>query len=223
VSLAERRLAEETRERFLREIVARVPLDRLETVHLFPPIRQGGQESGVAVVTAGLPPAPAPEAVAGAPVGEVIPDETVDGAPDAPAPALADATSADPIGEPACDPTEGAAGPSLPPENAVDGADAGGAGASADGGAVESGGSATRPRRHTVFMARYRLTLKGPERGRWEADVVEEADAPLVTVDAVVRGVQRRAGDEADPERLDAAAVARLVSVAEGAAARTPP
>ena len=68
-----------------------------------------------------------------------------------------------------------------------------------------------RPRRHTVFMARYRLTIKGPDRGKWEADVVEEADAPLVTVEAVVRGVQRRAGDEADPERLDADAVSRLV------------
>lgn len=56
--------------------------------------------------------------------------------------------------------------------------------------------------RHTVFSARYRLTLKGPDRGRWEADVKAEADAPLVTVDAVVRGVQHRAGDgAAEPER----------------------
>ena len=45
--------------------------------------------------------------------------------------------------------------------------------------------------------------LKGPDRGKWETNVVAEADAPLVTVDAVVRGVQRRAGDVDDPTRLD--------------------
>jgi len=62
-----------------------------------------------------------------------------------------------------------------------------------------------------VFTGRYRLTIKGPDRGKWDADVVEEADAPLVTVEAVVRGVQRRAGDAAGPERLDADGVRRLV------------
>jgi hypothetical protein len=45
--------------------------------------------------------------------------------------------------------------------------------------------------------------LKGPDRGKWETNIVAEADAPLVTVDAVVRGVQRRAGDLDDPTRLD--------------------
>ena len=63
----------------------------------------------------------------------------------------------------------------------------------------------TRVARFTVFTARYRLQLKGPERGKWDVDVVEEADAPLLTVDAVVRGVQRRAGDEIEAERLTAA------------------
>src|SRR5215208_1671781 len=68
--------------------------------------------------------------------------------------------------------------------------------------------SATTPsRRHPPstppYAARYRLTLKGPDRGKWEADVRAEADAPLLTVDAVVRGVQRRAGESADSERLD--------------------
>jgi hypothetical protein len=65
--------------------------------------------------------------------------------------------------------------------------------------------------RHTIYTARYRLVVKGPERGRWQVDVRAEADAPLVTVDAVVRGVQRRAGDASAPDRLDAAACARLV------------
>lgn len=56
--------------------------------------------------------------------------------------------------------------------------------------------------RHTVYTARYRLVLKGPDRGRWESAVTAEADAPLATVEAVVRGVLRRAGEEDDPERL---------------------
>jgi hypothetical protein len=56
--------------------------------------------------------------------------------------------------------------------------------------------------RHVIFSARYRLTLKGPDRGRWEADVVAEADAPLATADAVVRGVRKRTGEAADAERV---------------------
>ena len=56
--------------------------------------------------------------------------------------------------------------------------------------------------RHTVYTARYRLTLKGPDRGKWEFAIQVEADAPLVTVDKVVRGVQRRSGDAEDPSRL---------------------
>ena len=58
------------------------------------------------------------------------------------------------------------------------------------------------PRRYTVYAAKYKLTLKGPERGRWECSVVAEADAPLVTVEMVVRGVLRRSGDADEPERM---------------------
>ena len=57
--------------------------------------------------------------------------------------------------------------------------------------------------RLTVYTARYRLTLKGAERGRWETDVVEQADAPLAAVDEVVRGVQKRSDEEVEAERLD--------------------
>jgi hypothetical protein len=53
-----------------------------------------------------------------------------------------------------------------------------------------------------VYTARYRATLKGPDRGKFEVDVHEEADAPLITIDAVVRGVQHRAGEPTEPERL---------------------
>ena len=56
--------------------------------------------------------------------------------------------------------------------------------------------------RLAVYTARYRLTQKGPERGKWEFSLNVEADAPLVTVDKVVQGVQRRAGDAEEPRRL---------------------
>ena len=40
----------ETQQRFLRAIAERVPKERVVEVHLFPAIRQGGVETGVAVV-----------------------------------------------------------------------------------------------------------------------------------------------------------------------------
>jgi hypothetical protein len=64
-------------------------------------------------------------------------------------------------------------------------------------------GSAPRDdQRYTVYTAKYRLVLKGPDRGKWECSVTAEADAPLVTVETVVRGVQRRSGEEEEPERM---------------------
>jgi hypothetical protein len=69
--------------------------------------------------------------------------------------------------------------------------------------------------RHTVFTARYRHTLKGPDRGKWEVDVQAEADAPLITLDQVVRGVMKRAGEPFEPEKISASAFKTIV---EGAA-----
>ena len=66
--------------------------------------------------------------------------------------------------------------------------------------------------RHTVFTARYRHTLKGADRGKWEMDMRAEADAPLVTLDAVVRGVSRRAGEQFEPEKLSASEFRAIVS-----------
>jgi len=106
----------ESRERFLKDVLAVVPGSRIAEIHFFQPIRQGGAESGVAVIA-------------------VQEDEHT-------------------------------------------------------------------PERHAVYTARYRHTLKGPDRGKWESSVVAEADAPLLTVDAVVRGVQRRSGDAEDPARV---------------------
>lgn len=116
-------MTEDTRRRFLLAIADQVVPDRVDEVRVFRPIRQGGQETGVAVI------AVEPELVA-------------------------DALSSDAIA------------------------------------------------RHVVYSARYRLVLKGPDRGRWETTVTAEADAPLAAVEAVVRGVLRRAGEDEEPERL---------------------
>jgi hypothetical protein len=126
-------MTDETRARFLAGIAAQVPAERVAEVHVFGAIRQGGQESGVAVVALHHEP-PAPDA------GNS--QEDVDIAAD------------------------------------------------------------TMPTRYTVYTARFRHTLKGPERGRWELTVTEEADAPLLTVDAVVRGVSRRSGEADETVRL---------------------
>jgi hypothetical protein len=67
--------------------------------------------------------------------------------------------------------------------------------------------------KHTVHTARYRLVIKGPERGKWESDVVEEADAPLITVETVVRGVQRRAGEDTEIVRYSASQIARALRI----------
>lgn len=126
-------MTDETRARFLAGIAAQVPADRVAEVHLFGAIRQGGQESGVAVVALHRDPEP-PE-----------------------------------------------------PEDAV---------------ADEDSAADVMPTRYTVYTARFRHTLKGPERGKWELAVTEEADAPLITVDAVVRGVSRRSGEVDETIRL---------------------
>ena len=141
----------ETRERFIVAIAEQVPADRIAEIHFFNPIKQGGLESGVAVIALEQPP--------------VI---------------LSPSTSlgVDPARE------------------------------------TVSPGDQTVPARHTVLTAHYRHTLKGLDRGKWQVTVVEEADAPLITVETVVRGVQRRAGDLDDPERMDGDAVREVLSAA---------
>lgn len=78
----------------------------------------------------------------------------------------------------------------------------------------EQGGGADT--RLAVFTATYRLTLKGPDRGKWEFGTQAEADAPLVTVDKVVRGVQRRSGDAEDPQRFSGEEFRALLSSPAG-------
>lgn len=185
----------EITERFLRVVIAHVPLARIEELHLFSPLRQSGVETGIAVIAARVPivveqPPMAPElllddeAVAvdavevDADDADVVDADVVD----------ADAVDADVAEEPAAE--EPLAESPLP----------------------EAPAAPAMPRiRHTVYTARYRLVQKGPERGKWEADVVAEAEAPLITVDLVVRGVQRRAGEESEIVRYTAAQLARAL------------
>lgn len=56
--------------------------------------------------------------------------------------------------------------------------------------------------RLVVFTARYRLTRKGPDRGKWLFECGATADAPLAAVDAVARGVTQRSKDLTETERL---------------------
>lgn len=151
-------MTDETRARFLAGIAAQVPAERVAEVHLFGALRQGGQESGVAVIAVHREESP-PD--------DVEMEQLVDVEPE--------------VG----DEHEFHAAPEREDE-AV---------------AVESDID-TRPTRYTVYTARFRHTLKGPDRGRWELTVTEEADAPLLTVDAVVRGVSRRAGETDETIRL---------------------
>jgi hypothetical protein len=150
----------EARDRFLRAIAEQLAPRAIAELHLFPALRQGGMESGVAVVAVTPPP---PEEL-----GVAVEAAALAGDPAAAVPV-----------------PEASPAPVAP--------------ASA---------------RHTIYTARYRQTLKGPDRGKWEFDLVPEADAPLATVEAVVRGVQRRAGDGGEPERVPADAVRALVAEA---------
>jgi hypothetical protein len=145
----------ETQRRFLREIAARVGESRMHEVRLFPAIRQGGIESGVAIVAA-RPPAPAEATLPeGSDVERVIPVAFETTVPSA-----------------------------------------------APGGAP----------RYEILSARYKLVLKGTERGQWDAEVRHEADAPLDTIDRVVRGVALRAGEEGEPECLAEAGLRAALS-----------
>jgi hypothetical protein len=257
----------EITERFLRAIVAQVPLDRIEELHLFSPLKQGGVETGIAVVAARvtvvLPPVEmAPElpladestegdaedtidhtgdevlladdlAVNAALAADVVAEDVVaedvvavdgvadavdgvasddvaidDGAADATSEPTDESPYADTPGE--VDATE------VTIESIVIPSDVVAAEAADDEVVVDEMLAPAAPTaivRHTVYTARYRLVQKGPERGKWEADVKAEADAPLITVEMVVRGVQRRAGEESEILRYSAKQLAKALRV----------
>jgi hypothetical protein len=209
----------EIAERFLKVVLAHVPLDRIEELHLFSPLRQGGVETGIAVIAARVPVVVVePTAVPELPFDDAAVED-----------ALVEVDMADALVEDLQDGVElegeleGEVEGELEGELVVDDdvvEDIGAADvpaeaellADADDVAVIE--TTPVPRiRHTVYTARYRLVQKGPERGKWEADVVAEAEAPLITVDLVVRGVQRRAGEESEIVRYSAPQLARALRV----------
>lgn len=212
-------MTEETRARFLASIARQLPAERVIELHLFGAIRQGGMESGVAVVAVALE---APVAAASTSFdvdGGYVPPPAVAEAAELETPSavavhdqLADETAfvTDEVGEedspyaPQHDSNERQLGPGrgpgpglesvlepqpelLAPEPRPE---------------PEPGLQLKPAARFTVYSARYRHTLKGLDRGKWEVNVTEQADAPLLTVDAVVRGVQRRSGDADEVVRL---------------------
>jgi hypothetical protein len=65
--------------------------------------------------------------------------------------------------------------------------------------------------RHVVYSASYRSTVKGTDRGKWNVEVIAEADAPLITIEEVVRGVVQRSGDQFQPEHISGAEFRAIV------------
>jgi hypothetical protein len=197
-------LGSDARERFLLEIAAVVPPHRLAEAHFFAPLRQGQMETGVCVIAA-LPEGaePLPAGVADAPVSPeagVEPESAVAG--DHPVSENREQGAATAV-EAVAEVSEVSEAPQAPiAEPAPEPAFREGAKISA---------------RHVVYSARYRWTRKGPERGKWECEVVAEADAPLLTVEAVVQGVKQRASEPLEVERLDGDAVRALLAQAQQA------
>ena len=181
-------MSDESRTRFLAAIAKQLPAERVIEVHLFAAIRQGGMESGVAVIAVERESAPSfdvdggyipPAALAEAADVETPESAAVSDQLDDESAYVADETLLEPspyADEPLPEP---AVAEVVPPPFAPPPAS-----------------------RYTVYSARYRYTLKGLDRGKWDVSVTDEADAPLLTIDAVVRGVQRRSGDVDEVLRL---------------------
>jgi hypothetical protein len=132
----------ETQQRFLKAIAERVTGDNVTEIRLYPTVRVGPVESGVAIVATKEP---MPVAVA---------EEQVSAERDLTVEEIRIATA--------------------------------------------------RPDRQSILTAHFRHTVKGPDRGKWEFTMVHDADAPIETVESVVRGVARRSGEDGEPELLSA-------------------
>ena len=229
-------MIDETRARFLSSIAAQIDVERVAEVHLFPAIRQGGMESGVAVLALDLKREPLPtseqpvEGDAAPVLGEAVVESepaltetvaadaegaAVDAAGEAGAAPTADADDSGPYAD--SDETVRAEALEANEDSVVDADDDLASDLAADL-AEDDDDEPVAPRRalrrYTVYTARYRHTLKGPDRGKWKVSVTEEADAPLLTVDAVVRGVQRRSGDLDEIVRLSGEEMSALTAAA---------
>ena len=140
----------ETQQRFLKAIAERVNGDNIAEVRLYPTVRVGPIESGVAIIASREP---MPIEVA---VEEVTPDGDLNG--------------------------------------------------------EETRVSSDQRDRLSILTAHFRHTVKGPDRGKWEFSMVHDADAPIETVENVVRGVARRAGEDGEPELLSGTDFQRALS-----------
>lgn len=194
----------EVTERFLRAVIAEVPLELIEELHLFSPLRQGTVETGIAVLAARK----------AAPIVE----EQLELAEEQQT-AEAELAEAEEAQQQTAIAEEAEAFTPEAEEAVAEEAESAVEAPAVEAPAVEASdvpASAVSPRllstqRHTVFTARYRYVIKGPERGKWEASLKAEADAPLITVETVVRGVQRRAGEESEIVRYTGPQIARAL------------
>ena len=191
----------ETQERFLRTVLTRVPLATVVEMHLFPPIRRGTLETGVAVIATVLPPAPL--TMIDVEIEEIVAIE--DGALTEVALDAADTDTRprDPLAN-----TEQVTATVATPDHRAD-VDASGQVI----GTVSATVRVASPRLR-ILTASYRHTIKGVERGKWSVDVQEEADAPREAVELVLRGVRHRSTEPADPELVSHDALAALLTPA---------
>ena len=208
----------EVAERFLKAVIAQVPIELIEELHLFSPLRQGTVETGIAVLAVRVPEAVVPheepglfdgaEALAEEGIAEASGEEASGAEASGAEASTAEASTAEAPGAEALT-AEALTAEALTAEASA--AEAPVTEAPAEDAPAEDVATVARPVRHTVYTARYRYIIKGPERGKWESSIKAEADAPLVTVETVVRGVQRRAGEESEIVRYSAAQIARAL------------
>jgi hypothetical protein len=78
--------------------------------------------------------------------------------------------------------------------------------------AVEAGAPHDSAPRYSILTARYTMTLKGPDRGKWDFEVVHDADAPLNAMERVARGMAHRVGEDGEPDLLSATEFHRAVT-----------
>jgi len=201
------------RDRFLAAIAERIPVERMQAVYLFPPIKQGVVETGVAVIAV-VPEAPGrslrqeherheKHGLGLVEVSEGVGEEEL---------------SADELDEEAFDDLELEADEDLAEDDELEDV-ALHAVAVADGDLdddfVPIDGDVVAPPpppRPIVITASYRHTLKGADRGKWTVEIIEQADAPLATIEMVVAGVTQRRDEATEPERLDADAVRTAIA-----------
>jgi hypothetical protein len=187
----------EVRVRFLASILEQLPLERIVEIHFFPSIRQGQVETGVAVIAA----EPQLVGVAAVAADAEFATEAEQAEVAAELESVAEQVTDEIVTEIATEIADSASDDDSPYADAAVEIDV-----TVDVTEVEvvtAAPVAIDRHRHEVLTAVYRWTRKGPDRGKWEVDVKSEADAPLPTVDLVVRGVRDRSGEEIEPQRYD--------------------